>query len=410
MRRLTIRARLTLTYAGLVSGCGAAIIATVYLFMRFVPNYQVLAQESFHRSADAHQTHQIAVTQIRSPAEFLDIMLVVSCLALVALAAVGAAVGWIIAGHIIKPLAAINAAAIRAADGALDHRVALGGPRDEIRDLSETFDHMLGSLERSFAAHRRFAANASHELRTPLSTTKTMIDVVLDDPDASASDLRALAERIREVNHANIQTVEALLDLADADSAAPAREPVQLADIASLVVEELTDEARSAGVTLCRQAGDVVAYGDPVLIRQAISNLIRNAVRHNRPGGQATVRVTAHGAGARVAVTNTGTVVLPESIQTLTEPFTRGAGRVGTRGTGHGLGLAIVSAVAVAHRGALSLHPHPEGGLTAHLDLPNSAGPPDNRRYRARSQAAVGARGRRPTGPGHPREGATEPG
>ena len=152
------------------------------------------------------------------------------------LAALGGTVGWLVAGRIIRPLAAINAAATRAATGALDHRVGLDGPRDEIRDLSQTFDRMLASLERSFATHRRFAVNASHELRTPLATTQTMIDVTLADPDAGAEELRALAARVREVNRSNIETVDALLDLAAADTDGLAREPLDLADITDSVL------------------------------------------------------------------------------------------------------------------------------------------------------------------------------
>lgn len=375
---LPIRARLTLSYAGMVTGCGAAFTAIVYLFMRYVPSYLIVEDPAPPLPSAMSRTGPSEGVAITSPTDFLQVLLVVSLIALVILAVLSGVVGWIVAGRIIEPLAAINAAATRAATGNLDHRVGLEGPRDEIRDLSDTFDRMLASLERAFATHRRFAANASHELRTPLATTKTMIDVTLANPDSDATELRALAERVREVNQSSIETVNALLDLADVDSGALARRPVDLAAIASAVVRELAAEAKSGNVHLPAPVGTTTAVGDPVLIRQAISNLARNAVRHNRSGGHASVHLSAHDGTARITVTNTGPPVSPASVESLTEPFVRGAGRALTRKSGHGLGLAIVSGVAVAHGGTLRLHPNPDGGLTVHLDLPRAAslGPP----------------------------------
>lgn len=368
-RRLRIRTRLTLSYAGLVTGCGAVLIAIVYCVMRFVPSYRVIAAVA-GPPPPVSETHRAETLAITSADDFLRIYLVASAVALVVLAAIGGVVGWIVAGRIIRPLAAINAAATRAATGALDHRVGLDGPQDEIRDLSDTFDGMLASLERSFATHRRFAANASHELRTPLATTQTMIDVVLADPYASAGELRALAARVREVNRSNIEAVDALLDLADADTGELAHEPVNLSDITDAVVRELSDEATAAGVELRARTGEAATRGDPVLVRQAVANLVRNAVRHNRCGGRATVRLSMRDTSARVTIVNTGALVPQDSVEALVEPFVRGAGRTITRGSGHGLGLAIVSAITTAHDGTLTLRPNPGGGLTVHLDLP----------------------------------------
>jgi two-component system, OmpR family, sensor histidine kinase VanS len=368
--RLRIRTRLTLSYAGLVTGCGAVLIAIVYFFMRYVPSYRIAASLPTERLPPEAQFRAAPAVQITSAEDFLDLFLTASIVALVLLAALGGTVGWLVAGRIIRPLAAINAAATRATTGALDHRVGLDGPRDEIRDLSNTFDRMLASLERSFATHRRFAANASHELRTPLATTQTMIDVALTDPYASAEDLRTLAKRVREVNRSNIETVDALLDLAAADTTGLTREPLNLANITDSVLCELAEEATAASVELPTRTGTAATAGNAVLVRQALSNLVRNAIRHNRPGGQATVRLSTYGTTARVTIVNTGPLVPRDTIDTLLEPFARGAGRTLTRGRGHGLGLAIVSAIATAHDGALTLHPNPDGGLTAHLDLP----------------------------------------
>ncbi|WP_285483795.1 HAMP domain-containing sensor histidine kinase [Amycolatopsis sp. NBRC 101858] len=362
-----------MSYAGMVTGCGAAFTAIVYLFMRFVPTYLIIGDVQspipMEMGRTSPSSNAVAIT---SPTDFLDVLLAVSLVALMILAILSGVVGWIVSGRIIKPLAAINAAATRAATGDLNHPVGLQGPRDEIRDLSDTFDRMQASLQRAFATHRRFAANASHELRTPLATTKTMIDVALADPVSNADELRALAERVREVNQSSIETVDALLDLADVDGSTLTGGPVDLAPIAAAVVRELWTEAKSGDIDLPAPVGATTAVGDPVLIRQAISNLARNAVRHNRPGGSASVRLSAHNGSARVTVTNTGPLVSPASLESLTEPFVRGTGRTLTRRSGHGLGLAIVSGVALAHDGTLRLNPNPDGGLTVHLDLPHA--------------------------------------
>lgn len=377
-RRLTIRARLTLSYAGLITGCGAVLIVLVYLYMRYVPSYHIapareLTPEVYRSTAPAGEARPANAIQITSAEDFLDNLLIASTVALVLLALLGGTVGWLMAGRIIRPLAAINAAANRAATGTLDHRIDLGGPDDEIHNLADTFNRMLASLERSFATHRRFAANASHELRTPLATTKTMIDVALADPDADRAELRRLAERVREVNRASVETVDALLDLADADSGAAARTPVDLTDLAHGVVAQLAAEAAATDVELTVGGPPCVALGDPVLLRQALTNLVRNAIRHNVTAGHAAVQLSADHDRACVTVTNTGPLVACESLESLTEPFVRGAGRTSTRGSGHGLGLAIVASVTAAHDGTLALHPNPDGGLTVHLDLPRVA-------------------------------------
>ncbi|MBK1783856.1 sensor histidine kinase [Prauserella cavernicola] len=377
-RRLPIRVRLALSYAGMVTGSVAVFIAIVYLFMRFVPSFKIAEVLGGPTPLDEATTHYgrteppATSIAIESADDFLENFLTVSAIALITLALLGAVVGWIVAGRIIKPLSAINVAATRAATGDLDHRVGLDGPRDEVRDLADTFDRMLGSLERSFAIHRRFAANASHELRTPLATTQTMIDVALDDPDTDLTEFRALAGRVREMNRSNIETVGALLDLADADRGARLREPADLARISRAVVGDHEAEAAAAGVAVRAPEGHAVAFGDPVLIRQALSNLVRNAVRHNHAGGHALVRLSATEEVARVTVVNTGPPVAQESVESLVEPFVRGSGRVRTPGSGHGLGLAIVAAVASAHEGALSLSPNSDGGLTVDLDMPRA--------------------------------------
>ena len=365
LRRLTIRARLTLTYAGLVTGSGAVLIALVYLYMR---QLQVAVPEQAPSTDGVEEEVYLRITLM---SEFLNTMLVISLGALVLLALLSGAVGWVVAGRMLAPLSTMNEAAKQAASGDLSRRLSLTGPRDEIRDLADTYDHMLDSLETSLGTYRRFAANASHELRTPLATAQTMIDVTLADPAASAEQLRSLAERLRETNRANVETVDALLDLAEAQSGDLYREQVDLGEVVASALSQLVPEAGAREVDLPEPPDAlVVVEGDPVLLRQAVSNLLRNAVRHNVAGGGIELALTRTGGRARLRVSNDGSLVPAERLESLREPFVRGSGRGRTRDAGHGLGLAIVSAVATAHNGVLELSANPSGGLTATLDLP----------------------------------------
>ena len=364
-RRLTIRARLTLTYAGLVTGSGAVLITLVYLYMR---RFQVAVPGESAGMDGGEESIYLRVTLM---SEFLNRMLAISLGALVLLALLSGAVGWAVAGRMLAPLSTMNEAAKQAASGDLSRRLSLTGPRDEIRDLADTYDHMLDSLETSLGTYRRFAANASHELRTPLATAQTMIDVTLADPDASAQQLRSLAQRLRETNRANVETVDALLDLAEAQSGDVYREEVDLGEVAGAALAQLAPEASAREVVLpAHPDGPVVVEGDPVLLRQAVSNLLRNAVRHNVAHGGIELELTSTDDRARLRVSNDGPLVPAERLESLREPFVRGSGRGRTRDAGHGLGLAIVSAVATAHNGVLELSANPSGGLTVTLDLP----------------------------------------
>ena len=365
LRRLTIRARLTLTYAGLVTGSGAVLIALVYLYMRPL---QVAVPEQAPSTDGVEEEVYLRITLM---SEFLNTMLVISLGALVLLALLSGAVGWVVAGRMLAPLSTMNEAAKQAASGDLSRRLSLTGPRDEIRDLADTYDHMLDSLETSLGTYRRFAANASHELRTPLATAQTMIDVTLADPTASAEQLRSLAERLRETNRANVETVDALLDLAEAQSGDLYREQVDLGEVVASALSQLVPEAGTREVDLPEPPDAlVVVEGDPVLLRQAVSNLLRNAVRHNVAHGGIELELTSTDDRARLRVSNDGPLVPAERLESLREPFVRGSGRGRTRDAGHGLGLAIVSAVATAHNGVLELSANPSGGLTVTLDLP----------------------------------------
>ena len=362
-RRLTARMKLTLTYALFVVVAGAFTLAVIYLAMRFVPNYPLTAANPRDESGAP------------SRQEILQTLLKASGLTLLLLALVGVGGGWFIAGRVLRPLQDITRAAGRAADGSLDHRIGLTGPRDEFTDLSDTFDTMLARLQRSFDAQQRFAANASHELRTPLAINRTMLDVATADPEGQ--DYPRLVARLRETNQRGIEVTDALLQLSALDHTPPTTQPLDLADTAEEALDLVREEAWTRGITLSTGIHPAPATGDGVLLRQLTLNLLHNALRHNLPTGGSLTLTTdpdpAHPDRAVLTVTNTGPL-LPDTVDHLTEPFLRGSGRLAEKDParrGHGLGLAIVAGIVRAHHGDLTLTPNPGGGLTARVSLPS---------------------------------------
>ncbi|MFB9311174.1 two-component system sensor histidine kinase VanS [Agromyces hippuratus] len=394
--RLTVRARLALTYAVLLTIAGAVLLAIVAFVIGLVPSYEFAEPAATTTTAiEATPTDAIpaqstlpsdspevaydpgllastaseAAVVVSSRSDILQLLLWVSVGALALLAAGGAWAGWFVAGRMLRPLQEVNEAAHRAARGHLDHRIALAGPRDEITDLADTFDGMLDSLERSANADRRFAANASHELRTPLATTRTMLDVALSSQ--AAGDVQLL-ERLREMNERSIETVEALLDLSELESTESGTfAPVDLAAVAASVVDESRVEAEEAGVRLDSSLEPASVEGDEVLLRQLVVNLVQNAIRHNEPGGFVTVTTDAAGSLPSLEVENSGAELDAATVATLTAPFARGGGRTrDASDRGRGLGLSIVAAIVARHDGGLDLAPRAGGGLRAVVRFP----------------------------------------
>jgi two-component system sensor histidine kinase VanS len=382
--KMTIRARLTLTYAVMITTIGAVMLAIVYVFMRYIPTYQILGAPASRASSDQAPipdptaspdgvAKAVTTLAIRSEADVLNTLLVISIVVLVVLAAAGAVAGWIVAGRVLRPLQAINKAAQLAGTGSFDHRVGFTGPHDEVRELSDTFDDMLAKLDRSFQANHRFAANASHELRTPLATTQTMLEVALSDPAADVESLRLTAERVQETNRRNIEAVDSLLSLAEIGSGALHPVPGDLAEIVREALVEVADEAAERGIEIQDDLGPAPLTCDASLVRRAASNLLFNAVRHSDAGGWVEVVTTIDPDGTRaLTITNSGEQLDPALVPALTEPFVRGAGRISSPSTrrGHGLGLTIVQSVADAHKGALDLEAREGGGLSVTLTLP----------------------------------------
>jgi len=381
-RRLAVRTRLTLTYTALFTGAGTIMLASIYLFMRFVPTYAIrsavhLAAPGERRAATAPtdpglapdlsvEPSGTALIVLSDQTDIMNLLLIASVVFLVILAGLSAWMGWVLSGRVLQPLQAINRAAQRASGGRLDHRLAMRGPHDEVRDLADTFDEMLGRLERSFQAHQRFAANASHELRTPLATTQAMLDVALQHPGRVSGEDRRLLERLRTMNTRSIQTVEALLDLADLGQGNMATDPVHLAPVLRAAVDLVRQDAELRGLSIVLDLDEgAVADGDLTLLQQAVQNLLCNAVRHNIDRGFISVSLRADRLGAaEIRIENTGPQLDAAVIERLVEPFYRDAGRVATgRHRSRGLGLAIVDSVVAAHRGRLAFEARIAGGL-----------------------------------------------
>lgn len=371
--RLSIRARFALAVTVTLLTLGGAMLLAVALVMRYVPTYNLRAAGSLTASstdalaATPASTSTLPGVVISSASDVLGTLLIVSAIALVVIGAIGAGVSWLVAGRMLRPLRSLTVAAERAATGALDHRVGLARD-DEFGRLATTFDTMLDRLERSFTAQRRFAANASHELRTPLATTKTIIDVALDE---MPNDPRGVLEQLEATNRRSIEVVEAMLDLSDIDRMAIPRDPVELAALVREEVELMREEAAGRDLRIVTMLEPVVVQGDAALLRRLAANLIGNAVVHNVPGG--IVTVTTGGSSCALVVAGTGDPVPQETLRLLAEPFYRVRGRVQGNGDRHGLGLALVAAIVDAHGGGLDIQAPADGGLRVAVQLPRGS-------------------------------------
>ena len=298
------------------------------------------------------------------------------------LAAAGAtllavALAWIAAHRLLAPIGKITDAARRASDERLDERLRLGGPDDELRELGDTFDAMLDRFQASIETQRRFIANASHELRSPLTALRTEAEVTLADPGAGVAELRRMGERVVQDAEELDELLAALMVLARSQRGLLRTQPLELGALAQGVAADAAIPAERAGVTVATAIATAPVSGDPALLRRLIANLVDNAIRYNRRGGVVDLAVTSDGGRAAVHVSNTGPVIAPDDVERLREPFER----LARHGTGSGLGLSIVQAVAEAHDGEVSLRAPATGGLQVSVLLPlRAAAPTEPRR------------------------------
>jgi two-component system, OmpR family, sensor histidine kinase VanS len=354
---LSVRLKLTLSYAGFLMLASALLLAAVWVcILRYIPDEVIYGPPWFAPNRSD------PLNGFAWPAAIVLAFLLVF----------GLLGGWLLAGRMLAPLTRITDATRMAANRSLSHRIQLEGRKDEFRELADAFDTMLARLEAHVAEQQRFAANASHELRTPLAVTQTLLDVARNDPNRGNGEL---VDRLHAVNTRAIDLTEALLLLSRTDQRSFTPEHIDLSLIAEEATETLLPLAEKRGLTI-ETSGDLTpTSGSHALLLQMTTNLVHNAIVHNLPEhGTVQITTSAHPKTVALTVENSGEKLSPQLVSTLVEPFLRGPGRIRTEHAGVGLGLAIVKSITQAHDGTLTLTPRAAGGLRVTVQLP--AAPP----------------------------------
>jgi signal transduction histidine kinase len=401
-RHLSARSRLTLLYASLFTLGGTALVLITYLLVahtldsatatRIPASIQqvigkcVVAAQTQGGAGALNQCARLYASGVQAGAlaqrgTTLIHLLAYSLSSLAGAALLAAVAGWIAAGRILAPVHRLTAAAQMATEQNLSHRIALQGPRDELRELADTFDTMLERLDRAFTSQRQFIANASHELRTPLTLMRTTMDVVLAKPEPTHGEMASMAGDVRQaVDHCE-RLIEVLLVLARNDQARALTDPLDLAAVA----EDALEGRAASGITTTARLGPAPVTGDGVLLERLIANLLDNAERYNTAGGTVAISTTARDQTSILRVVNTGAVIPADMVERLFLPFTRLDDR--TRHEGFGLGLALVSSIATVHNGTVHATAVATGGLDITVRLPRR----DNAITPASPAAAGGA-------------------
>ena len=364
-RRPTLRARMTLLYATLICTSGITLLGVTYLIAPGVLQHRSWAPAPGQPGAiSAGHTSGIFSAFLFSDA------FRAAAAAVAIMAAFSLALGWLISGRFVQPLRGIISTAQDISASNLHRRLSLRGRPDEFAELGATLNDLFARLEASFDAQRHFIANASHELRTPLSAGRALLQVAIADPEPSVATLRATCEELVELGDQQERLIAALLTLASSQRGLAQPQPLDLAEITRKVLEARRAEAERHGIRLTATLAPAPATGDPSLAESLIVNLIDNALRHNLPGGRAEITTALTDAGAAVTVGNTGTLIPPDAVDYLFQPFRQlGLQRI-RHGQGYGLGLAIVRAIADAHTAAVIASPRPQGGLDIEVIFP----------------------------------------
>jgi signal transduction histidine kinase len=402
--RPTARLRLTLLYGSLFSLAGAALLGfTYWLFDRATAGNSVLQgpePRSKRPLPGSPPGRGIATVSPGSPpggriagcppgglscqlgaetarhAFDLHALLVQSGIALAVMAVLAFALGWLVAGRVLRPLRSITAAARAISATSLHERLALTGPDDEFKELAGTLNDLLARLEASFTAQRNFVASASHELRTPLTLDQTLLELTLRDPHATIERWRTCGREVLQSSRQQQRTLDALLTLAASQAGLRRRTPADLSKITAVRLLAASGQIDSQQLQLHASLHPAPLHGDPDLIGRLAANLINNAVQHNIPGGTITLTTASHDGHAILSVANTGPVIPPQQIDRLFQPFQRLTTTRTTNDNGHGLGLSLVAAIATAHGATITTCARPEGGLHIQVSFPAGDSPP----------------------------------
>jgi signal transduction histidine kinase len=369
--RRTVRLRLTLLYGALFFVSGFVLLALV-----------LGGAVGLHAQAHAVEAHPgtlglpgvrsfrvtpsvpaVSIIENSQRTEDLRVLAFVAAIALLIMGAVSIVLGWLMAGRILRPLGTITATVRDISATNLHRRLSLGGPEDEFKELADTFDGLLGRLDGAFQSQRQFVANASHELRTPLARLKTLAQVALADPHASAASLREAHLRVLASEQQLEELIESLLNLASSERGLERFESVDLAAITEQVLAGRRAEIERRELQVHATLEPALVEGNPQLVERLVANLIDNAVRHNTVGGQVDVKTIRDARRVVLSVANDGPIVPESELERLSRPFQRLGTERTTQGEGHGLGLSIVHAIAGAHGATVSTRARPYGGL-----------------------------------------------
>jgi signal transduction histidine kinase len=350
--RQTLRLQFTALYAGILLVLGAVILTIAGLSVRGHSVSVVPAHQPRGNTIAAGQ-HAVDVHQLN----------IGSAVAFAVALILSLALGWFIAGRLLRPLQTISATARDISANNLHRRLDLTGPDNELKELGATLDDLFGRLEASFDSQRHFAANASHEMRTPLAAERSLLQVALADPNADAETLRAACEEVLRLGNLQESLVDSLLTLASSEAGIERWESIDLAEIARDVVGARSQDAEQRSLVIDSDISAARTLGDQSLVEILIANLVDNALHHNVAGGRIDVSTFARDGRAIFSVSNTGPVISPTEIDRLLEPFQQHVGERISHSSGHGLGLPIVRAIADAHRASLEVRPRAGGGL-----------------------------------------------
>ncbi len=362
--RPTARLRLTLFYSAMFIISGAGLLAITYELMGGSGALGLTDSRGglsgSRRPTEPAQVRGLYQAHGLSPQQAL----LRAAVALAIMAAASVVLGWIVAGRVLQPVRTMSAAARKISAGNLHERLAVAGPDDEFTELGATLDGLLGRLESAFESQRRFVANASHELRTPVTVERALLEVALGDPDASAGILRSACEQALASGEQQERLIEALLMLATSERGLDRREPIDLSAVTEEVLAARREVADRCHVRIQAHLTPAHTLGDPGLAECLVANLVDNALRYNSAGGWVEVLAGDAPGGAIISVRNSGPRVPAEAVARLFRPFERLERGRTQHAAGHGLGLAIVQAIANAHDAHLDASARTTGGLT----------------------------------------------
>jgi len=370
----TVRLRLTALYCGLFFPLGVALVVITVVVTLLssrpvvqAPVVHIRGQPGVHLppiGAGVEKVTPQPLVRLGSVSLDLHEFLVGSFITLLAMIGISALIGWLLAGRVLRPLRTITDTTRNISENDLHQRLALPGPRDELTELGDTIDGLLGRLARAFDSQRRFVANASHELRTPLTVDRAILQVALADSNITLDSLRAACGEVLEAGREQERLIDALLILARSQRGLDRKEPVDLAAVTSEVLHAHEPSSAARGLHVDASLGDATVPGDARLLHRMVSNLVDNAIRHNITNGHVQITLAASTTEAALTVTNTGPPIGPGEVSRLLQPFQRGIPDRTASPNGLGLGLSIVADIAEAHGAGLEILPRPEGGLT----------------------------------------------